>query len=43
MDPRRVGGGIGHGGTDAGYPVGLRSGGSQGIGVGVDCDGWGAI
>ena len=42
MDPRRDGGGVGHDGTDAGYPVGLRSGGSQGIGVGVDRDGWGA-
>ena len=30
VDPRGDGGGVGHDGTDAGYPVGLRSGGSRG-------------
>ena len=30
VDPRGDGGGVGHDGTDAGCPVGLRSGGSPG-------------
>ena len=41
MDPRGDGGGVCHDGT--GYNVGIHSGGSRRIGVGVDCDGWGAI
>ena len=36
VDPRGDGGGVGRDGTDAGHPVGLRSGGSRGIGVGVE-------
>ena len=43
VDHRGAGGGVGHDGTDAGHPVGLRSGGSQGISAGVDRDGWGAV
>ena len=31
VDPRGDGGGVGHDGTDAGYPVGLRSGCSRGV------------